>query len=109
MNVVIRSLREHVVLIVAMLITIVVYWRFLSFGHISLDDPEMVFKNRAVRDFDLNALFTGSFVGNYIPLTMLVHAIAWSLFENYNGGHHAINIILHVVNGALVYAISQRL
>jgi protein O-mannosyl-transferase len=97
------------VLIVATLLTIVVYWRFLSFGHISWDDPEMVFKNRAVRDFDLISLFTGSFVGNYIPFTMLVHAIAWWLFENYNGGHHAVSIVLHVVNGVLVYAISQRL
>lgn len=69
----------------------------------------MVFKNKAVRDFDLAALLGDHFVGNYIPLTMLTHAIAWLLFGNHEGGHHAVNILFHLINGFLVYRVSIRL
>lgn len=85
------------------------YSRFLSFGHISWDDPEMVFKNKAVQNFDLKALFTGQYVGNYIPVTMLFHSIGWLLFENSDLGHHLINILIHLLNGVLVYKLGARI
>jgi len=100
---------QNLVLSVALLITLVVYSKFLFFGHISWDDPEMVFKNKFVRAFDLKALFTDHFVGNYIPFTMLMHAIGWLFFENNDAGHHAINILFHLINGILVYQLSKRL
>lgn len=69
----------------------------------------MVFKNKAVKSFDLSALFTDHFVGNYIPLTMLVHALSWLLFKTNDGGHHAVNILFHIVNGILVFELGKRL
>lgn len=93
----------------AILVTVLVYARFISFGHISWDDPEMIFKNKAVKSFDLPTLFTGHFVGNYLPITMLVHAISWLFFKTFDGGYHLINIILHIINGILVYRVGKRL
>jgi len=104
-----KTLKEHLVLSIAIAITMAVYFKMLFFGHISWDDPEMVFKNAMVKDFNLKGLFSDHFVGNYIPITMLVHALAWFLFENSDGGHHLLNIILHVVNGLLVYHVGKRL
>lgn len=104
-----KLLRQHLALILAVSATLIVYSRFLFFGHISWDDPEMVFRNDMVKNFDLKGLLTHHFVGNYIPVTMLVHALAWFLFENNDGGHHALNILLHVVNGLLVYQLGKRL
>jgi len=69
----------------------------------------MVFKNKAVQNFDIQALFTNHYVGNYIPLTMLAHAIGWLLFENNDAGHHAINILFHLINGILIYNLGKRL
>lgn len=69
----------------------------------------MVFKNKPVQNFQLKTLFTGHFVGNYIPLTMLVHAIAWQLFGSYDGGHHLLIVLLHLLNGVLVYTTGWRL
>jgi tetratricopeptide (TPR) repeat protein len=103
-----KLFKENSFLLLALAITAGIYSRFLFFGHISWDDPEMLFKNKAVKDLDLKAMFTGHFVGNYLPLTMVVHAIGWLLFENTDGGHHAINILLHLVNGILVYKIAKR-
>lgn len=104
-----RSLLQHPLLLVAFAVAIAVYARFLSFGHISWDDPEMVFRNKAVRDFDLSALLRDHFVGNYIPVTMLMHALSWSLFGDHAGGHHAVNILLHLLNGVLVFRLGQAL
>ncbi len=100
---------QNLVLSIALIITLLVYFKFLFFGHISWDDPEMVFKNKFVRSFDIKGLFTNHFVGNYIPVTMLAHATTWLLFENNDGAHHFINILFHLVNGILVYQLGKRL
>lgn len=94
---------------VLLLLTFLAYSRFLFFSHISWDDPEMVFKNSDVRTFDLVAFFTDHYVGNYIPVTMVVHALSWALFRDWDGGHHLVNIILHLVNGFLVLQIGRHL
>jgi len=104
-----KTLKDHLILTLAVILTLVVYSKFLFFGHISWDDPEMVFKNDLVKDFDLKGLFTNHFVGNYIPVTMMVHALGWFIFENNDGGHHAINILLHILNGILVYEVGKKL
>jgi tetratricopeptide (TPR) repeat protein len=100
---------QHFIFIIAAILTIAMYSKFLFFGHISWDDPEMVFKNKAVQNFDLKALFTSHYVGNYIPVTMLVHAITWFLFENNDGWHHTVNILFHLINGILIYKLGSRL
>ncbi len=104
-----KLVKEQFILVIAVLLTFFIYFKFLFFGHISWDDPEMVFKNDFVKEFDLKALFKNHFVGNYIPVTMLFHSIAWFLFETNDGGHHLINILLHIVNGILVYQIGKTL
>jgi len=104
-----KTLKEHLVLTLAVCVTLVVYFKFLFFGHISWDDPEMVFKNNMVKEFDLKGLFSNHFVGNYLPITMLVHSLAWFLFENNDGGHHVLTILFHLLNGILVYQLGKRL
>lgn len=103
------TVKANRLLAVALLITFLVYARFLFFGHISWDDPEMVFKNKAVATFDLKALFTNHYVGNYIPITMLLHSLTWQLFGNSDAAHHGLSILFHLVNGILVYNIGKRL
>ena len=104
-----KIIGQNLALNVALIVTVIVYYKFLFFGHISWDDPEMVFKNKFVRSFDVKVLFTDHFVGNYIPVTMLTHSIAWLIFENNDGGHHLINILFHLLNGVLVYQVGKRL
>lgn len=102
-------IKEHLIIIIALTITALVYFKFLFYNHISWDDPEMIFKNRAVQSFDIKALCSNHYVGNYIPVTMLMHAIAWLFFENADWGHHLVNILFHLLNGILVYNITNKL
>ncbi len=104
-----KIISQNLVITIALIITAIVYSKFLFFGHISWDDPEMVFKNKFVKAFDIKALFTNHFVGNYIPVTMLAHTVSWLLFENNDAGHHAVNILFHLINGILVYQTGKRL
>ncbi|HOZ87578.1 MAG TPA: tetratricopeptide repeat protein [Bacteroidia bacterium] len=105
-----RKITTHHILLAASLLTaLIIYYRFLFFGHISWDDPEMVFKNKFVKTFDLKELATNHFIGNYIPVTMLVHAFAWLFFGSNDAGHHAINILFHLLNALLVYQAGKQL
>ncbi len=102
-------IKDDLIIIVALVITAVVYFKLLFYNHISWDDPEMVFKNKAVQTFDIKALFTNHYVGNYIPITMFVHAITWLIFDDNNAGHHLVSILLHLLNGFLVYKFTNKL
>ncbi|HQQ93332.1 MAG TPA: tetratricopeptide repeat protein [Bacteroidia bacterium] len=103
------QLKTHALLYLALGLALLVFYRLLGYGHISWDDPEMVFRNKAVKGFDVHALLTGHYVGNYLPVTMLLHALNWILFGTNDGGHHAVNILLHLANGVLVYQITLKL
>jgi protein O-mannosyl-transferase len=104
-----KIIKENSLLAIALVVCIFVYAKFIFFGHISWDDPEMVFKNKFVKTFAVKELVTNHFVGNYIPIAMLTHALAWLLFEDNDGAHHVINILLHLLNGCLIYTLGKQL
>ncbi len=104
-----KHISDNLFFWIASLATIVVYFNSLHFNYISWDDPEMVFKNKDVKTFSFLSFFKNQYVGNYIPLTMLVHAITWLIFESNTFGHHLINLLFHIVNGFLVYKITIQL
>lgn len=102
-------IRRHALLLATLGATVLVYARSLGFDHISWDDPDMVFRNPDVQHFNLLAFFTDHYVGNYIPVTMLLHGISWFLFGNYEPGHHFLSLLLHLANGILLYHLTQKI
>jgi protein O-mannosyl-transferase len=104
-----KHLKQHAALWIILAATLIVYLKSLFFPSISWDDPEMVFRNADVKHFNLFSFFSKHYVGNYIPLTMLTHAINWMLFKNSAVGHHTINLLFHLLNGYLVYRLSHLL
>jgi protein O-mannosyl-transferase len=106
---IIKSARENPFVYSAFLLAALLYSTFFFYGHISWDDPEMVFRNRSVREFNLKQLLTGHYVGNYIPLTMLMHAADWAIFHAHDWGHHLVNLLFHLLNGLLVWRLGKML
>ncbi len=104
-----KAIKEQGLLIFTLLLTFLVYIKLLGFGAISWDDPEMVFKNLDVKQFQLSAFFQKHYVGNYIPFTMLLHALNWFFFQDWSGGHHLVSILIHLFNGILVFKLSEKL
>jgi tetratricopeptide (TPR) repeat protein len=108
-NKLLKYIKKNWFLSLVIIVTFLVYSKSLFYPAISWDDPEMIFKNKAVKDFDLKTLFNSHYVGNYIPVTMLFHAIAWFIFEEWAGGHHLFSVIFHLVNILLVYQITNHI
>jgi len=81
-------------------------------GYTNWDDPGYTFKNKAVQELsgaNLKTLFTGLRLANYHPVTELSFAVSNSLFGERAGAHHAANLLLHLLNAALVFALLLRL
>jgi len=91
------------------LLCVIVYGKIVTFEYISWDDPEMVFKNQDVTRFKIQNLFSNYYVGNYIPVTMLVHSVTYFLFKDWAGGHHLVNLFFHLLNAWLLYKLLVKL
>lgn len=104
-----KQFLDHALFWLTVVVTLIVYFKSITFPFISWDDPEMVFKNKDVIHFHFLAFFSNHYVGNYIPLTMLMHAFGWMLFKGETIGHHSINLLIHLANGYLVYKLTHYL
>jgi len=72
------------------------------------DDNTYVTANSSVHGFsgaNLAAAFTSFFAGNYAPLQMLSYMFDYTLWGLWAGGFLLTNMLLHALNGLLLYAI----
>jgi tetratricopeptide (TPR) repeat protein len=93
--------------------TVAVYAPVVGFDFVDYDDREYVTDNADVRrglSADTVAwALTARVASHWHPLTMLSHALDWSLFGDWAGGHHATSLALHVANGLLLFGLLLRL
>lgn len=94
-------------------VTIAVYWPVLHNGFIDFDDDVYVTSNMIVQQGLTSKgvvwAFTAFHAGNWHPLTWLSHMLDVQLFSMDPRGHHAVSLLLHVVNALLTCAILYRL
>src|SRR5687768_4126807 len=72
------------------------------------DDLVYIQKNPLITTINIPEIFSTYYAGNYHPLTILVHAIEFQFFQLNEKGYHIINILLHVVNTAMVFYVMKR-
>jgi hypothetical protein len=105
------QLPAALLLIVA--VTIAVYWPVLYNDFISYDDTDYVTVNMMVRQGLTIKGFIWAFsafhAGNWHPLTWLSHMLDVELFNLNPVGHHATNLLFHILNSALLCALLHRL
>jgi protein O-mannosyl-transferase len=115
MNVSFREkIRAHwIPLSILLVTTFAVYMRIL--GHdfqLFWDDEKYVTANATIRGFTLQHLrsvFTTNYMGNYAPLHIISYMMDYSLWGLKPRGYFLTNIMLHLYNGILFYAILIRL
>ena len=81
------------------------------------DDDDFILKNRYIRDwhyfprfFSENLVAGGYLVSNYWrPLLLTVFAWAWHTWQTWLPGWHSLNIIIHTLDGVLLYLLFTRL
>jgi tetratricopeptide (TPR) repeat protein len=98
---------------VLILSTLLVFWQVRNFNFINYDDSDYVYENPHV----LNGLTTGNViwafttghVANWHPLTWLSLMLDCQLFGPNSGRMHLINLLFHLANTLLLFAIFKKL
>jgi len=91
------------------LATAAVYGGVIDNDFIRFDDPRYVTQNTHVRNgLTLDGIawtFTAIVKSNWHPLTLLSHMLDVELFGLNPAGHHATNLLLHVLNSLLLFVV----
>ncbi len=93
--------------------TLLVFWQVRNFGFVNYDDSDYVYENQHV----LNGLtedgviwaFTTNHSGNWHPLTWLSLMLDCQLFGTNPGWMHLMNLLLHLANTLLLFAILRKM
>ena len=111
-----ESVKKSLVILtyfVLILGTLLVFWQVHNFDFINYDDKDYVYKNPHV----LNGLtedgviwaFTTPNIGNWLPLTWLSFMLDCQLFGANPGWMHLMNLILHLANTLLLFAVLREM
>jgi len=102
---------KHCVLGIAF-VAVVVYFNSLANGFVT-DDWELIFKHPFTKQIaDWPSIFTSGHyagAGGYRPLLTLSFALNYLIGRENPIGYHAVNILLHAFNSALVFLFLKRL
>ncbi|MCP4902361.1 MAG: tetratricopeptide repeat protein [bacterium] len=107
--------RQNVVLVSVFLslAVVVVFGQAVNFDFVSLDDPDYVIENPAVNQglskASVRWAFTSVHASNWHPLTWISHMVDCELFGLDPGGHHAINVLFHLLATLLLFIALKRL
>ena len=104
---------ELIVFSVLILLVLVIYAQTVGFAFINLDDNLYVFDNPTIQkglNWDnVKWAFSDFRIANWHPLTMLSHALDVQIFGLNPGGHHATNIVFHLINSILAFVIFRKM
>jgi len=93
--------------------TLAVYWPVMKHPFVNYDDPTYVTGNARVLEgltpAGVRWAFRTYHAANWHPLTWLSHMLDVEIYGLRSGGHHATNLLLHVVNSVLLFMVMARL
>lgn len=95
------------------LLAFTVYWQVRHFDFINLDDNVYVYENPYIRDgltlaglkwaLQADLVFQTPNADYWQPMTMLSRMLDVTLFGLAPAGHHIMNVLLHALNGVLLF------
>lgn len=89
------------------------YWPVTHADFINYDDTDYVAANSYVQSGlnwkNIRWAFTSNHASNWHPLTWLSHMLDVSLFGSGATGPHCVNLLLHVGNSILLFALLRRM
>ncbi len=95
------------------LICVIIYAQTIGFDFINLDDDIYVYENpfvsRGFNFINFKWALTAFHAANWHPLTWISHQFDSGLFGLEAGGHHAVNLIFHIINSILLFVVVNKL
>lgn len=92
---------------------LIIYAQTFGFDFINLDDNEYVYENPfvsgGVNFNNFKWALTAFHSANWHPLTWISHQFDAGFFGLNAGGHHAVNVIFHIVNSILLFVVVNKL
>ena len=91
---------------------LIVFWPTLGFDFVNWDDPAYVWHNDLIKSLSPASLYgvaTETVTRNYAPLTISTLLLDHKLWGMQPAGYHATNVLLHLLNGILVFLLTRRL
>lgn len=95
-----------------LLLTFLLFYNTLTNNFVTLDDPGYISDNPYIKDLSLKnigAIFTLFHNANYHPFTTLSYAIEYSLFGLNAKPYHFINLLIHLLNIAMVFRLTKKI
>jgi tetratricopeptide (TPR) repeat protein len=93
------------------ILSFLLYVPSLQHGFVHWDDHDYIVENTHVQQGltweSMRWALTTTSASNWHPLTWLSHELDWDLFGMHPAGYHAINIMLHAFNAALLFYLLQ--
>jgi len=93
-------------------IGLLAFWPTVWFDFVNWDDPSYVWNNDLIKSWSPSTLYgvaTETVTRNYAPLTIGTLLIDHTLWGMNPSGYHATNVLLHLVNGILVFLLTRQL
>jgi hypothetical protein len=92
---------------------LIAYGRIAGNEFINFDDDVYLTKNLHIKS-GINAetvkwAFTAVVSSNWHPLTLISHALDWSLFKDHAGVHHLVNLLLHIGSVVLLFLLFNKI
>lgn len=95
------------------LLTILVFGKSIQGDYLmAWDDNQQVVENEDVKHLNITTIqkyFTTYYVSSYQPLATLSYAMEYAIFGDNASVHHITNLLLHLLNIALVYSLLIKL
>jgi protein O-mannosyl-transferase len=93
--------------------TLGAYWPVFQCEFVNFDDPDYVTQNMVVRNgLTLHGLvwaFSTPHAANWHPLTWLSHMLDCQLLGLNPAGHHATNLLCHILNSLLLFLLLNKM
>ena len=108
-----KKYSTHLVIIFLIAASFIAFGRIAYNGFVNFDDSLYVTENQHVQS-GLNAetikwAFTAVVSSNWHPLTLISHAVDWSLFKDSAGGHHLISLFIHLAGSIILFLLLNRM
>lgn len=97
---------------VLLMATYLIYRNVATYELVNWDDKEVIVNNPFIKDFSFQGLFnifTHSYITDYRPLSYLVYAVLFRIWELNPAPYHVINVLFHILNAFLVFLFVKRL
>jgi Flp pilus assembly protein TadD len=88
--------------------TLAVYSQVAGHDFIAYDDDQYVYENTHIKNgltpSSIKWSLTTFYFANWHPLTWMSHMLDYQIFGLNAGGHHIVNLLLHIANVLLLFA-----